>query len=327
MIMADHASGLRRVEADEYPYGPQPAVIAVVDRGDEGEQSETWLLLGPGKKRIIAGICVGIFFAGANLVVCPLMAASGGPANDWRQLPIFALFGAVLAESGLLSAWLVFSSSSFWFRAAGCWAAAFVLWVCWAGGLLLASRMASWQIEQEMQLGSLSLPLVALAIQSPLWFARSYSGWRLVNRETGPPRRSPLSIRDYLVGTAIAAISITFARLARPVSFSPDNYWAGWSIAFVFFACGGLLAIVPAMLLIFRVRNWRLGFGLLILYSLIFGIVVAGILDATNPGRSSAFDYVALITMFTSLAAFLGAGVVVARYCDYSLSIGRVTDK
>src|SRR4029078_1597207 len=99
-------------------------------------------------------------------------------------LPIFGLFGAMLAEVGLLCTWLVFASGSFWFRAASSGAAALILWICWAAGLLLAAWIDSWGIGLEMLPGSFVLPLVALATQSSLWLARCYSAWRLVHRES-----------------------------------------------------------------------------------------------------------------------------------------------
>jgi hypothetical protein len=59
------------------------------------------------------------------------------------------------------------------------------------------------------------------------------------------------------------------------------------------------------------------------LYGLIVGLAIVGILDATTPGRPRAFESAALITLFASLAAFVGAGMLIARDCGYSLLIGR----
>src|SRR6476646_6390582 len=105
-----------------------------------------------------------------------------------------------------------------------------------------------------LQVGALSLPLAVLAIQLPLWFARTYLGWRLTIHEPGPLTPLPFSIRDYFLGTAIVAVSITFARLARPATWPLDDYWRGWAIAFCIFTIGSLAAVLPAMYFTIRVR-------------------------------------------------------------------------
>jgi len=307
----------------DYPYGPQPAVVLVADRADTSEGFESWLPLQGKRLKTIGAIGLGLFFAAVNLIVCPFMAVLDGPANDWQVLPVFVLAGAILAECGLLSAWLVFSSGRFWFRAAGCWAVAMGLWLCWGAGLLLAAWIDSWQLEEEMLSVSLGVPIVALAVQSTLWCARCYFGWLVVHRTNEISNNSQLSIRDYFVGTAIVAISVTFVRLGRPTNVQPNDYWAVWSVAFLCFAAGGLLGVVPAMLLIFRVRDWRLGLAMFMLYGLVVSVGIVGIFDAASPTRPSVFDYVAMMVIFVSLATCLGAGIAVARLCGYSLIMGR----
>jgi uncharacterized membrane protein len=174
-----------------------------------------------------------------------------------------------------------------------------------------------------LQLGSFSLPLVALAIQSPLWFARCYSGWRLTNSNLAATTARPLSIRDYLVGTAVVALSITFARLARPASWPLQDYWPGWAIVFACFAGGGLLGVVPAMFLVFRLQNAWLGIGLLLPYGAIVGAIVVGI--------DFAFDWTLfpfrlfLATISISLPLYVAIGALLARAWGYTLQFGRAT--
>jgi hypothetical protein len=307
--------------ADDYPYRPQPAAIVMVDRAVDIDQLDDFWQLGQSQAGLIGAVCLGLFFAVVNIAVSPLMAAIGGPANNWQILPVFASFGAILSECGLLSAWLVFASGSFWLRAASCWMAALVLWLCWGAGTLVAPWIGYWPLEREMLTGSLALPLVALTIQTPLWFARSYFGWRLVHQAAETAPRAHLSIRDYFVGTAIAAVSIAFARLGRPPSVSPETYWAGWSIGVLCSAAGGLLGVLPGMLLIFRLRFGWLGFALFVLYGLAVSLGVIGIIDAASPTSPSMMEYAIFATVFISLAACLGAGMLVARGCGYKLLV------
>jgi hypothetical protein len=309
--------------AAEYPYGPQPSVIKLADYVDDQDSKPRWFLTNKGGRGLIGLAGIGLVFAVSNLVVCPLLEMIG--RSNWSALPALILMGAVLAEGGLLSTILVFSDGSFWWRAAGCWLAGLFLWVCWAVGLAWASaRGPQGYLGECLQLGGLSLPLAALAVQSPLWFARTYSGWRLAKRQVRATSGLPLSIGDCFVGTAVVAISFALARLARPAGWSPVEYWRGWSIIFPCFACGSLLSVVPAILLTFRVRSWPLAFGLLMLYALVVATLAVYVVNAVAPGgRPQAFENVSLMTMFLSLAVFMGAGMQVVRDCGYSLVIGR----
>jgi hypothetical protein len=302
-------------------------VIKVTVRDDDREDYPI-LLVRKVKPGFIAGICLAVFFAFANLVVCPLMVVVHGP-SDWQAVPVFGIFGAVLAEGGLLSTLLVLSTGSFWLRAACCWMVGLILWACWALGLLWAERFRSWGAFGEVfQLGSLSLPLAALAIQSPLWLFRGFSGWRLASGNSGATPIPPLSIGDFFVGTVITAVSLAFARLARPAGWSPDDYWVGWAIVFASFAGGSLLGVLPAMLFMFRVRKSWLVFLLLMVYALVVSIAIVCIFNFADPGsRPQAFETIGLATMFLSLAAFLGAGFKIARDCGYSLIIGRAGER
>jgi hypothetical protein len=313
----------RSPQAEEYPYQPQPAIIDDRYYGRDREFKLPEFFFAKGSAVYFAAISIGLFFAAVNFAVCPLMALVDGPAN-WKALPLFGLFGAVLSEAGLLSAALVFFSGPFWLRATLCWSVGFVLWGCWALGLMLVKWIEPWwDVGEILQIGTLSLPLVALAIQSPLWFARSYSGWRLKHQKSGVTATTHLSIRDYLVGTAITAISITLARLARPAHWPIEDYWPGWSIVFTSFGGGSLLSIVPAMLLIFYVRSTWLGLGLFLVYSLAVSAVIVAIMQTFSPGHPSTPELIGIPTLFFSLGAFLGIGLKLMHACGCTLHVGR----
>jgi hypothetical protein len=309
------------VEIDEeYPYRPQPPLIDVSEDVVQTFLSRPLQIFDV--RAVIAALCLVLFFAGINLVICPLMDMFFGGPPAWYVLPMFVLAGAVLAQGGLLSACLVFLDGRLWLRAAICWTVGLVLWSCWALGLTVASSFGSWgPVGDELRVGTLSLPLAVLAIQLPLWFARTYLGWRLIAQQPGTLVSQPFSIRDYFVGTAVAAISITFARLARPASWPVENYWPGWAIVFCVLAGGSLLANLPAMFFIFRVPNAWLGFALLSLYAFMMASLII-LLIAIDPSVGM-LEIAALMTLLMSVAAFLGLGFAVARGCGYVLETRR----
>jgi hypothetical protein len=320
---ADSVSDRHIETPKDYPFRPQPPVMGV--RHDVNDQVDVslWPKLAKFNWNHIAAVCFGIFFAFANLVVCPLFEMLGDSA-EWHLLPGFILSAAILAEGVLLSAGLVFLPGPFWLRAVLCWGIGSILWTCWAIGLWLGWRLSPYGWANEMlQVGSFSLPLAALAIQSPLWFARCYSRWCLTNSNLAATMARPLSIRDYLIGTAVVALSITFARLARPASWPVQDYWPGWAIVFACFAGSGLLSVLPVMFLIFRFQNAWVGMGMLLPYGVIVGAILVGI-DCAFDLTTFPFR-IFLGTISISLPLYVAIGALLARACGYTLQFGRAT--
>jgi hypothetical protein len=312
------------VGTDEYPYRRQSPVIDVSDDFGPVRELYLWQLKGLRTEGLIAAAVLTFFFASINLAICPLIEVfDGSPGPPWYFLPFFVVFGAILAEGGLLCTCLVFLSGPFWLRFTVCWVTGLVLWACWASGLSFAGWRGLRDIEEILQVGSLSLPLVALAIQLPLWVARIYFGCRLTTQDQAIAIPPPLSIRDYFVGTAIVAISITSTRLARPSSWPIDEYWLGWAIVFCCFAGGGILGVLPALYFMFRWNRWWLGAGLLTLHAFVISSAILWFVDALDRGALGAFEMAAIMTMFLSLAAVLGLGMTIARGCGYALQTRR----
>jgi hypothetical protein len=181
-------------------------------------------------------------------------------------------------------------------------------------------------MPEALRFSILSLPLAALAIQSPLWFARCYLGWRLTSPRAGHLLDRPLSIGDYLVGTTVVAVSITCARLAPPADWNVSGYWPVWAIVCACFAGGSALSIIPALLAIFRLRDWRIGLALLMLYGLVAGLVtLASILKAFGApgGPGPMWVRAGLVSVFVWLAGFLAAPMIVARKLGFELVLSR----
>jgi hypothetical protein len=274
-----------------------------------------------------AGVVV-FWFAAGNFVVCPLIEFAKRPL-DWRMLPVFVLIGAIGAQAALLSAVLVFGNGRFWARFACCWAVGALLWSCWAAGLLslaiLDRRGWSSQWREWLWFGALALPLAALAVQAPLWLARGYLGWRLMSPRTAHIPDRALSIRDFFIGTVVVAVSVTCARVAQPISADASAYWFAWAIALGCFAGVGLLGIVPALLAMFRLPDWRIGVFLLVLYGLVAGAAVIGTLTAifgSPGGPSPQWQLLSIVLVFVSLGACLGIAMKVARDLGFQLVIG-----
>jgi len=323
--MAGQASDLSKKEVDDYPYGPRAPVLpeSLHLKAEQAQLRES--LTNGTAQTLIACIGVALAFGLGNFVVFPLCDAVNPQQSGF--LFVFVLFGAICAQGGLISAGLVFGPGRFWLRTVCCWGVSAFLWLCWAVGLMAYAYSRRWRYPADwhemLQFVGLSLPLVAVAIQSPLWFARSYLGWRLAPSDGSETAAQPLSIGDYFVGTAVTAVSITCAQLGRPAQWVAPAYWPAWAIVVACVAAASLLGVLPAMLLILRWRHWRLGFCLLVLYGTVAGVALISTLIAVFGPPGQIWEVLGMVVIFISTAAFLGAGMIVARACGYSLVMGR----
>ena len=65
------------------------------------------------------------------------------------------------------------------------------------------------QFRQLSMMVGLSVPLMSIAAQLPLWIARQMFGWRLIRgEENDGTRRTPLSIRDLMTATVVVALAL-----------------------------------------------------------------------------------------------------------------------
>jgi hypothetical protein len=311
----------------EYPYGPQAPVLPVPK-----ELPPLRFIPIP---RSFLGLALIVAFVTGNCAVMPLMHVFDGP--NWKAISVICLAAAMMfAQAGLLCGAFAFVQAPLLKRAAVCWGAGVVLLICWAEGLLLFLYLEhGWRIglteddSHALQFVGLSLPLIALAIQSPLWFFRVYLGWRLVRTEAADSHERPLSIGDYLIGTAIAAVCITLAQIAPQPAWVDAEFWPRWAIVFASVAGVSLVSVIPAMVVMFRFRNWLLGLLLLVAYGLVAGIVTVSIFIAFDPGMRRGLSpsqigvTIVVVFMFAAFAVFLGAGMKAMRDMGYSLALGR----
>jgi hypothetical protein len=196
---------------------------------------------------LLAGICLACDFFMAPVLAMPWPI----PA-----LPILlAIVGCVLAQGCLLAAWLAWSDQPFWRRFRRHWIVAAILYLVWAAGLAI-SRPSQFLVAVSAV--GLSVPLVSIGAQLPLWIARQMFGWRLIrgdaNDDAGP---APLSIRDLLTATFVIALTLALDRLAP----SPDGKERGLIPLITFFMASAIstIALLPAAPLLLRNRPFHRG--------------------------------------------------------------------
>jgi hypothetical protein len=185
------------------------------------------------------------------------------PALPIVYFPLLqATVGCTLAQGCLLAAWLAWGDRPFWQRLLRHWIVAAILFLVWVGGLALGQPN---QFRQLSMMVGLSVPLMSIAAQLPLWIARQLFGWRLIHREmkageqNDGTRHAPLSIRDLMTATVVVAAALALARLAP----SPDGKPIGmlWVIMFGAATAVSTMTLLPVSPPLMRTP--RFGHGVL----------------------------------------------------------------
>jgi hypothetical protein len=132
-----------------------------------------------------------------------------------------------------------------------------------------------------------------------------------------------LSIRDFLIGTAIAALSITL------VQFVPDNrdevnadFWTGWAIAALFIAAAGMFLVAPLMVVTLRLRDLSLAIFTSIPYAVAGPAAFTALLAAIFPGLTRDSDFPMIPIALVSCALALTVPLWIVRAAGYRLRIG-----
>ena len=252
------------------------------------------------------------------------------PALPIVYFPLLqATVGCALAQGCLLAAWLAWGYQPFWQRLLRHWIVAAILYLVWVAGLWVAGQ-ALGQPDQFRQLSmmvGLSVPLMSIAAQLPLWIARQMFGWRLIRgEENDDTRRAPLSIRDLMTATVVVALALALARLAP----SPDGKPIGmlWVIMFGAATTVSTMTLLPLSPLLMRTPRFGRGVLFACLYAafwigLPWLIVRVAWARGLFPPPPLAV-LIGLSFLILSFAATVMLAAAVARSRGYRLIWGRL---
>ncbi len=239
----------------------------------------------------------------------------------------------MLAQGNLLAAWLAWNDQPFWQRFARHWLIAAVLFLVWATGVVASQINPFDTLLSFIAFVGLTVPLVSMGAQTPLWIARQVLGWRLVRYEektvpgdlknTNFPQ--PLSIRDLMLATVVVALSLTLARLAP----SPDGKGLEliWIVMFAVAGLASTLTLLPAAPLLLRTQPFQRGQLFASLYAAFWvGLLWLVVLIGRYRGLFSlppAAILVGASGLILSFAATVILASVAVRVRGYSLASGR----
>lgn len=300
----------------ESPYDPQPPTgeRLAVDSNWPTIVSNRW-------SPWLALVGVGLICLWADFAVSPLMDEFS--QNELGAVWVYLCLGIIPAQIGMLALWLCWSVSPFARRLVIYWAANFVAGAAVLAGISIGEGRG--EIDELGRIIPLSLPLLVLSVQAPLWLVRQVLGWRLVRneREIAPSAEPPLRIRDLMVTTLLVAVSLAAARVA-PSSAPNVQHWANWGI--VLASCGGvsLIALLPVSAWFLRQRIMLIGIVLTAVYAALAVAVTWIVIYVVDRNFwRNWWEMVGLGIMIVSFAAALALAALAARAAGYRLEFGR----
>jgi len=265
-----------------------------------------WLLLG------VAGLSLL-----ADLLLVPLTKVFN--ARDWGAVWVYACAGVIVAQGGALTVLLAWGPEPFLMRLALHWCLAFGSFTVWLIGLGSAEGLRD--LSEATWIVGPALPLISLAAQAPLWIARQWGGWRLVNREASS---KPLLIRDLMVATLLAGVSLAAARCVDGGRSIDQQFWLAWAIAIAISVGLSTFALLPVGFCLLGMRQFTLGVVLTWSYAVLAVVTMWVAFLFIFPGRRpSAWEFIGLSIVVLSFSAMLILTAIAVRMFGYRLTLGR----
>lgn len=264
-----------------------------------------------------------IIVVGLAAVVNFIVAASISPSDP--GLPLAVLYGLVLAQVGLLSAWAVLGPH----RIGVQWPASLLILVGLVVMICLGTAAGNPRSDLRSALRSmLGLPLLFAMAQLPLWILRLVAGWRIVPSgaaetiTTRGPRQ--FGVQDLLGVTAAVALILGLAQfgLFYGADLAASDILAVWAMGLGF---GLALAVISTFFVPLGI--WA-GLGVRDLLSAAFELAFWGTLlflaafivaQILSPGGFPSKGLNAIL-LFVTVSLGLIFGVLrLAHSCSYVL--------
>ncbi len=260
--------------------------------------------------------------------VCPLMDFFD--PRDAGAVFVYFTFGAISAAFALLAIFSVVWSLPLWLRLGLSIAVGFALYFCWLVGFMVASVEHGLSFDDEGRQAAatlLCLPIIFMAIQSPLWLVRHLCRWQVALQGPPiPPPLSPLTIRDILIGTGLIGLALAAAQFARQVADEPSSHAEFGMVIGIGLACGfgiSLASTIPVVIATLRARNPAWGMLAIAHYTAIalaITFVVVGLVEGRVPQFWDVFGWsISIVTFMGAMATPL----LLARGLGFRLRWGR----
>ncbi len=234
-----------------------------------------------------------------------------------------AWLGIVCAQIGLVAIWGVFSSAAFLWRMGICAVIGLFLYGSLAFGVLMLARLGTPTVPARVLLMFvLMAPMVFLAVQLPLWGARTWLRWQVVRRSqpAAGSYQQLTGLKDFIWGASAASVGLSLAKissLAAP-NGNPNDALAMFLAALAGAAASASLGSLPPLLLLtLGVRRFRYGLvGVAIWCAAVVAMLTWG-LSFFGPVTAGLFNGCLLVVV--SFAILTGGVLWRARSIGYQL--------
>ena len=272
-----------------------------------------WLILG------------GLPFVLVNFAIVPL--TSWIQPDDAAAVLVYMCFGVICAEGGLHTVGCVLFTHGLVRRLVLGIGVGLPLFAAWALGYAVDGWCRGrffWSFWRDVRGVLLYLPLLAIAIQLPLWVVKFWLGWRMQHHErnAGQTVAATFGIRDIFLATGVVALALTAARFATPSEVRSQREFLTLIVAALAAAAASLVTVLPAVVATLRAR--RPWFALLILL-LAYGAVLLAVFVVICVSRGQTLPFRESWGMAWMAAGFflsLTGPLLVARGLGYRLVWG-----
>jgi hypothetical protein len=197
--------------------------------------------------------------------------------------------------------------------------------MAWVAGLLVAFSWDRWPGPNFRIIATIlsSIPLFALAVQTPLWIGRFVFGWRLSHRDHEEP--APTSIADFFVVTTLVAATFAIANFGQFLSGARSSaFWPIAGMAWGISSGVSLLVLLPLLWLLLHRQASKAA----VLFSLaavgvaifIFCVIDSGL----NPARLRwSWRITGISVTLVTLVFGAHVGLAFLQRHGWRLSLGR----
>jgi hypothetical protein len=171
----------------------------------------------------------------------------------------------------------------------------------------------------------LCLPLLALAVQLPLWIVRIWDGWTIVLAEASYPdsRKQPLQIRHILIATGVVAVALATPRAFDTGDAAPIGFLPMLVLQALVYSVLSLLTTLPITVATLRAQRWPRAFALAALPGILIGGGMLATIAFSAPPRIMWEAYAMITCVLASFYATTGGVLLIVRRAGFRLSRRR----
>jgi len=227
---------------------------------------------------------------------------------------LMLFFGAFCGQVGVLGIWAVLGPGRWLVR----WPISLLVMTFFWGVLLLGIAMANLHGPSIYALfaATLTLSLLFLAVQLPLWVLRLVTGWCLVvgggQDAASPARRRQFGVQHMLGATTVVAVAMGLAGLGLSVgggrnTSADTSSWLALLLVCLFVSVWSTFSTLPCLWAALVVRNRVAGAVAIAIYAVLMSLLVVGLFSALG-GYLPSTEGVRIFMPFTGSLAFVLLG-------------------